>query len=364
MRIISRRMVAGVALLTLAVLGAACSTGDDAGSKTGGTTAAGAGKDPKDIKIAYVGAAQNLNFSTEMMEGAKYAGKEAGVDVNVVAPPAPDGQQEVSLFQQAASTAKDGIAVMTLNPELFTRPAADAIAKGTPVIAVDVPLAADSGVKTLISNDNLATGHMAADAALAQIPPDKKGKVVIGISSPGVPVLEIRAKGMQEQLKAKNPNLQVICCKDSKQAPDENLKAWTNIVAANSDAVLFMDTGDPAAFNLPKIKQETGGKWTSVAFDLNDAGLAALKAGQSAAIIDPQHWLKGYIAVRLLIEKALGKRATIPAGFWDSGAATITKENVDDIIARQKSPEVKAAWYGRLVTEQFANIDSRMKPLA
>ncbi|MFC5823875.1 sugar ABC transporter substrate-binding protein [Nonomuraea insulae] len=355
----SRHTAAALALLTLAV---ACSTGDGAPAAAPSGPPA-SGRAAKDVHVAFVGAAANLNFSQEMMEGAKYAGQELGADVQVVAPPGPDGQAEVGLFQQVVATAKDGVSVMTLNPELFTRPAADAIAKGVPVVAADVPLAKDSGVTTLVSNDNPAAGAMLADAVLTRLPAGKKGTIVLGVPTPGLPVLEARLKGMKERLLAKNPGLEVLGPFDSKQAPDDNYKAWSGLVRAHSGALAFLDAGDPAAFNLPKIKQETSASWLCAAFDLNDAGLAAIKSGQSVGVADPQHWLKGYVATRLLIERALGKRE-IPKGFWDSGAAMVTEDNVDEVIARQKGPEARAAWYKKLIDEQFADVQGRMKPLS
>ncbi|GAA3442671.1 sugar ABC transporter substrate-binding protein [Planomonospora venezuelensis] len=355
----SRAVRARTALAATGLLAVACGGPSSARAGAGGGEADG--KAPEDIRIAYVGAARNLNYSTEMMRGAAYAGREAGVDVEVVAPPGPDGPGQVALFRRVAADAVDGIAVMTLNPDLFPAPIAEVAGRGVPVIAVNTPVA---GVKTVVSNDNEAAGRLAASTVLANIPPGTEGEVVIGITSPGVPGLELRARGMAEEIREKNPDLKVPDRPvETKQAAEDNYRAWSGYVRAHPDAVAFMDTGDPATFNLPKIKKETGGTWHNIAFDLNDDGLAALKRGDSDGVVDPQHWLKGYIAVRLLIEKAQGKRVAIPEGLWDSGVNVLTKANVDDIIARQKSDDSRAAWYGKLITEQFADIDARMKSL-
>ncbi|MFC4113211.1 hypothetical protein [Nonomuraea zeae] len=107
-----RRTAAALALVTLTGLAVACSTGE--GAPAAGPAASG--RAAKDVHVAFVAAAANLNFSQEMVEGAKYAGQELGADVQVVAPPGPDGQAEVGLFQQVIATAKDGVGVMTLNP--------------------------------------------------------------------------------------------------------------------------------------------------------------------------------------------------------------------------------------------------------
>jgi ribose transport system substrate-binding protein len=218
-------------------------------------------------------------------------------------------------------------------------------------------------VTTFVGNSNKAAGALLADAALAAIPPTAKGPVVLGVPTPGVPVLDARAAGMKAEVQAKRPELTVEGPFDSKQNPDEAYAAWKNLVRAHPGAVAYLDAGDPASVALPRIKRETGGKYVVGAFDLDAGGLTAVKDGIGTAVVDPQHWLKGYITVRLLIEKALGTRATIPAGWWDNGAALVTAKNVDDIIARQRSTDAKAAWYKTLIDTQFGKGDAQLRPL-
>jgi ribose transport system substrate-binding protein len=353
------RSLIGLVSLGLLAGAAGCGSSGDSGD-SGGSGA----KKPADVHVAFVAAASNLNFASEMVAGAKYAGKEFGVDVQTLAPPQVDGPAEVTLFQTAARTATDGLVVATLAPDLFVRPVSQVVKRGVPVLAADNMIPAGSGVTTYVGNDNGAAGALLADAALKQIPAGATGPVVLGVPTPGVPVLNDRAAGMKKEINAKRPGLTVLGPFDSKQNPDESYTAWKNLVRANPKAVAFLDAGDPASFNLPKIKTEDKGSYVVGAFDLDEAGLAAVKAGTSIGVVDPQHWLKGYISTRLLIEKALGKRSDIPQGWWDNGAAMVTKDNVDAIIQRQSSAEARAAGYRALVDEQFATMPGKMRPLS
>jgi ribose transport system substrate-binding protein len=354
-RLPHRRFSLWLLALPALLVAAACGSGNDSGGS--------GGKQAKDIHIAFVAAASNLNFASEMADGARYAGKQFNVDVQVLAPPQVDGPAQVTLFQTATRTAKDGIVVATLTPDLFVRPVAEAIRSGIPVLAADNPLPPASGMTMFVGNSNKAAGALLADAALAQIPPTAKGSVVLGVPTPGVPVLEARAAGMKAEFQAKRPDLTVLGPFDSKQNPDEDYAAWKNLVRAHPDAVAYLDAGDPASVALPRIKRETGGHFVVGAFDLDAGGLAAVKAGTSTAVVDPQHWLKGYITTRLLIEKALGTRSSIPTGWWDNGAAVVTAKNVDEIIARQASADSKAAWYRKLIDPQFGNVEAHLHPL-
>jgi ribose transport system substrate-binding protein len=128
----------------------------------------------------------------------------------------------------------------------------------------------------------------------------------------------------------------------------------TNLVSANSDASVFMDSGDAANASLAKINRDNGSKYLTAAFDLNESGLQAVKDGTNFAAADPEHFLKGYLATRLLIENALGQKDLFQ-GWWVSTAELVTQKNVDEIITRQASSEAKLAWYKDKIDEQIAN---------
>ena len=60
------------------------------------------------------------------------------------------------------------------------------------------------------------------------------------------------------------------------------------------------------------------------------------------ALADPEHWLKGYIAIALLARRARDGKA-LPKGWWNPGASLVTAKNIDDILARQQNNTTRTA---------------------
>ncbi|QBD76678.1 sugar ABC transporter substrate-binding protein [Ktedonosporobacter rubrisoli] len=338
---------------------AACSGG---ATSTPGTGSTSGGKNPADIHLGFVTETSSLNFASEMAAGAQYAANQYHVKAQIVAPPNIDDQAAVKLFQDLTRTSRDGIAVETLAPDLFARPEADAVRAGIPIIAVDTVPVAGTNITTYVGNDNVGAGAMLADAAIQRLPKDAKGSVIIGIDTPGVPVLVYRSDGMKQAFKQARPDLQVLGPFDSKQEPQQNFDAWNNLIKAHPDAVAYLGVGDADNASLARLKQANHGKYLTAAFDLNPVGLQAVANGVNYAILDPEHFLKGYVAMRLLIEHALQGKA-IPTGWWNTGSLLITQDNVQDIIKRQQSLDTKGKFYQPIIDKQFANPSAQIKPL-
>jgi len=342
-------------ILAMAVAGC----GSDSGSRS---ASGGAKKDAKDVKIAFVAAASSQNFSQEMAAGAKAAGAELDVNVKILAPPAPDEPAQVKLFQDATHTARDGIAVQPLVGNLFVRPMANAIRSGTPVIAVDTAPAPDSDVETYVGNDNLAAGAMLARAAIERLPRAAAGSVVVGDPVPGLPLLRSRADGIRREFERKRKGLTLEGPLDTKVVPTENFAAWNSLVRSHPDAVAFLGVGDQDSVSLARIKRATAGRYLTGAFDLNPAALNAVADRVNFALVDPQHFLKGYIATRLLIERATSDKP-LPKGWWNPGAALVTSSNVQKIIARQRDDASKLEGFKATIARQFADPQKQIQPL-
>jgi ABC-type sugar transport system substrate-binding protein len=357
----SRARTSRVVLATVATVATVAACGGS--SNDGGGGGGGGGKDPSDVNIAFIAADGSQNFSQEMMAGAEAAGKELGVDVAVLAPTKLDGPAQVKMFQDATRTATDGIAVFTLTPDLLIRAEAQAVGQGLPVLAVDTAPPPDTRITSYVGNDNLGAGSLLAQAAIDAMGPAEasgSGSVVIGTTVPGVPVLDFRAQGMKDTFAQGAPGFTVLGPFDSKPDPTQNSQAWSNLVNAHSDSRVFLGTGDPDNASLARINRDTGGQYLTGAFDLNQAGLQAVQDGTNFALVDPQHFLKGYVAARLLIEHALNG-TDLPQGWWVSPSELVTKDNVQEIMDRQESSDTKLAWYRDVIDQEFAN--PPVKPL-
>ena len=356
-------LAAGATVIALALGTAACgggSSGSSDSSSTGG--AGGGGKAAKDVRLAMITASTTQNAFQEMVFGAKAAAAEEGVRLSSAAPNAVNGPQEVQLFQAAMQTAKDGIATMTTTPDLFGRVFAQAVERGIPQVSVDTPPPRGSNVTTFVGNDNVQVGRLLATAMLARIPRDASGEIVLGNPIPGLPVLDQRIDGIKQVLRAERPQVKLAGPFNTGPEPTQNYNAWTGIVKAHPNAIAFMDPGDQAAVSLARIQQQTGKKLLVGGADVDPIALQAVKDGRVYALADPEHWLKGYIAIALLARQARDGKA-LPKGWWNPGSALITAKNVDEILARQRSIATRTAWFRATVRRQLANPERYLKPL-
>jgi ABC-type sugar transport system substrate-binding protein len=348
-----RRTVAlGAAVLALGVVG--CGS-DDSGSGGGG------GGGSKEAKLAFVYPTTTTNFAQEMALGAKAAADATpGVKLTESAPAEVNGPKQVQLFQAATRSSKDGVAMMTLTPDLFIRPLQTAASQNVPLVAVDVPppKGAENTAKLLIGNSNEEIGQDLAKAILPKIPEGAKGEVMIGTDTPGLPVLEQRNKGFMDALKAERPGLKYIVF-DAKQSPTDNFNTWSAQVKAHPDALAYVGPGSQAAVSLSRIQRRGGKKLVVGACDLDPVALEGVRDGFVTALISPEHWLKGYLAIKLMAAaKQDGKK--LPEGVWNSGALTVNAKNIDEIIKRQKDATTRKAFFKPVAEKQLSNPDQQL----
>jgi ABC-type sugar transport system substrate-binding protein len=340
-------LVLGLGVLSTALV--ACSESGSSGSGGSCETA------DKKLDLAFVYASTTQNPFQEMALGAQAAADDDGnVDLQLSAPTGIDGPKQVSLFQAAVRTATDGIAYMTVTPDLFVRPLNSAADADVPVIAVDAGPPPGTKVKTFVANSNTKLGELLGEAFVKQRP-NPNGKVVLGNDIPSLRLLVQRLDGVQNVLKSKLPNMTVVGPLDTKSEPTENTIAWRSLVQAHPDAVAFIGVGSQDGVALPLIAKQTGQRYMAGSADLPPEAMQAVKEGSVLfALSSPEHWMKGYIALHLLI-KSKRTCTPIPEGWWNSGNLLVDKSNVDDIIARQQSPESRKAWFRREIDKQIAN---------
>jgi ABC-type sugar transport system substrate-binding protein len=358
-------LLAGVMAVALAFGVAACGGSDNSSSSSGssgGSDSSASKKAAKDVTLAMITATTTQNAFQEMAFGAKAAAGVEGIKLNSAAPNGVNGPQEVQLFQAAMQTSKDGIATMTTTPDLFVRPFAQAVARGIPQVSVDTPPPPGSNVTTFVGNDNVQVGQALANAMLAKIPENAKGEIVLGNPIPGLPVLDLRVQGIKQVLQQKRPNIKLVGPLNTGPEPTQNFNAWTGIVKAHPKAIAFLDPGDQAAVSLARIQQQTGKKLLVGGADVDPIALQAVKDGRVYALADPEHWLKGYIAIALLARQARDGKA-LPKGWWNPGASLVDSKNIDQILQRQKDNSTRTAFYKATVAKELANPSAYLKPL-
>jgi ribose transport system substrate-binding protein len=360
------RTLTAVALAALVAAG--CSSANkSAGKSSGSTTTTGSteSSSAKTVKLAFVYPTTTTNFAQEMALGAKAAASDTpGVQLTESAPAAVDGPKEVQLFQAAARASKDGVAMMTLTPDLFLRPLKDAVAQNVPIVGVDTPPpeGALETEKLLISNSNVEIGQLLAKALLPKIPKGAKGEILIGTDTPGLIVLEQRNQGFEQVIKQERPGIKFLVF-DAKQSPTDNYNTWSSQVKAHPDAIAYVGPGSQAAVSLTRIQKQKGSKHLLVgADDLDPVALQGVKEGYVEALVSPEHWLKGYLAVKLMAQAAQSGKP-LPDGLWNPGALIVNKKNIDQILQRQQSASTRAAFFKPIVDKQLADQGKYLIPM-
>jgi ribose transport system substrate-binding protein len=342
---------AGLAAILVLGLTAACG---DSGSSSGS----------KRLKMGIAVPNNSLNFAREMYQGATSAAQHAGnIDFKVVGPPNTDGPAEVQLFQNLVVTHRDGVVLFNLDPPIFTRPAAQAVDQGVPIVALDTAPTNGSKVDFFVGTDNYELGGLLAQAAVKKLGADAKGTVVIGQTDPGVPVLDNRVKGIKETIAKLAPGLKTLGPFHTYSDPAQNYNAWIAQVHAHPDALAFLGVGDADSYDLAKIKQQEKGKYLTAGFDVDPKTLQAVKDGTNFAGIDPEHFLKGYISTAVLAQYVRDGRK-LPHGWLKTPGMVIDSSNIDQVIAREKSPQAAYDYYKQEIDKLLANVTGNLRPLS
>ncbi len=355
-----RRLALDGALMLLLILLSGCAL--HGGLVGGSEQTAAHQRNPASVHVGFVSETSSLDFALEMAAGAQYAAQQYHVSAQIVAPTNFNDPLALKLFQQLTRTARDGIAVETLAPDLFIPSEAEAVRRGIPLIAVDTPPPPASHITTFVGNDNVAAGRLLGRAAIRLIPTPARGSILIGIDNMGSSVLHDRARGLQEIFRQFRPALHLIEPFNAQQPQQLNLATWSDEIKAHADLIACLGVGDADNASLAQIKQDNHGTYLSAAFDLNPTALQAVANGTNFALVDPAHFLKGYVAMRLLIEHALTGKA-VPRGWWRTDALLVTQRNVQQTIQRQVSLATKGQFFHDEIEREFAHPQERMQPL-
>lgn len=353
-------VLVGLGTLLMAMVLSACgSSSDTTGSSGGGGTSEEASG--SDINLAVSTASTTQNAFQEMAWGAEAGAEAAGVNIASSAPNSVDPPAQVSQFQAATHTAKNGITVESVAPELFLRPFKEATEENIPIATMDAPPPEGSGVNLFVGNDNVKVGEVLAEKMVEKLP--DSGEVVIGNDIPGLVLLEQRIEGMENVLKKEKPGLDIQGPFAVGSEPAENYNHWNDLVKAHPNAVAYMAPGDQDAVSWQKIQKATGKKFLAGACDVDPIALEAVKNGYVYALGDPWHFMKGYISASLLAEAAKSGEP-LTEGWWNPGQGYVTSENVDEIIEREESQANRIEYFQPIAEEQLKNPSKYLKPLS
>jgi simple sugar transport system substrate-binding protein len=247
-------------------------------------------------------------------------------------------QEELANVDAALATNPDALILTLPDNNAFTKPVADARAKGIIVIAMN--------------NDDLTPGHNARQSYIGpaflssgialtkylstQFPKDGPINILVGVNVPGANWSEQRAAGVIKFLddyKAANPGRTVTVTKlDVGADPatvSDRVGAFLN---AHPDTTAYIETGslDVSVAHMLKDRGVPPGKIILGGFDVEADVLQEMKSGYIQAHADQQPYMQGFMPV---MEVYLAKTVGLAPPDIDTGNGIILPKDADSIAA-------------------------------
>jgi len=374
----------GPALLAIAVLVfAACSSGGaatqapvvSAAPSAAATTAATTDPNAERIKLGFVTHVIGDPFIQQIIDGANAAAKDLNVDLQVTGPEGGDADAQLKAVQSLVAAGVKGVAT-SVPGESMSSGLNDIVASGIPIVQFN--LLVTSVKAPYVGERSVQSGRTLGEKVLDKLGgASATGKVIVGNCFPGYPVLENRAKGVQESLK-KAAGITILGPFDVKVAANDNYAAWEALLQANPDAKALVGLCAPDIASLGKLQAANADKtFVSGGYDLTAANLAEIKAGHAYLSLGQTPFMQGYLPIKILADtvRGISKVDLKAGGFLDAGTEIVTADSVtepfnlpamtfaqlEEIAA---SPDKARTYYQPLVDNQIAGWQTLLEPIA
>jgi ABC-type sugar transport system substrate-binding protein len=313
-------------------------------------------------------------FIQQIIDGANAAAEDLNVDLQVVGPEGGDADAQLKAAQTLVASGVQGIAT-SVPGESMSSGLNEIVDSGVPVVQFN--LLVTSVKAPYVGERSVQSGRILGEKVLAELGgPSATGKVVIGNCFPGFPVLENRARGVQESLAAAT-GLEILGPFDVKVAANENYAAWEALLGANPDAKAMVGLCAPDIASLGKLQAANPNtRFISGGYDLTAENLAEIKAGNAYVSLGQTPFMQGYLPVKMLADTIRGTTTVdlSAGGFLDAGTEIVTADSVEEpfdlppltfaeLEELAASPENTREYYQPLVDGQIANWADNIEPI-
>src|SRR5579872_6241455 len=358
----NRRLVSPfkLALVLPILLAAACNnTGGGnpyAGGKTPPAASGPAGSPPpQKIKIGYVLHVLS-DFTAVIQRGAKDAGDDLGVDVQIVGPSDLEATKTIALFEGMVQQKKDGLAVVPVPGSQWVKPIKEATGAGIPVMTAN-SISEGSTASAWVGQDEYQSGVILAEQMRKQLDAQgkKSGTILVGICAPQMAVLQDRYRGFKKGMEGSA--FTVNDAKDVTVPNTTNYSRWESLATATPGMVAAVGLCSMDIPNLYKLKQRNKATWLIGGYDLNKDTLDSVKNGTCQVTLGQHPYLQGYLPVLALVRHIRDKKP-MPQGWLDVTTEVVTKENVDTVSPREHDPATEKKWYADFIAKHFADLNA------
>jgi ABC-type sugar transport system substrate-binding protein len=295
-------------------------------------------------------------FTAAIQKGAEDAGKDFGVQVQVVCPPKYDPQAAIALFEGFVTQKVDGIVVIPQPGDTWVVPINEAIEAGIPVLAANVESEKSKRI-AWVGQDEYDSGRILAREVAKRLKEQgKKGKIIVGTCVPGLSVLEDRFNGFKEVM-SQYPEFEILGPYDVTSDMTSNYAAWENLIAANPDLIAAVGLCSIDIPNLARLKEKTGMNFFVAGYDFVEETIIALQKGLADVSVGQHPYLQGYLPIKALAEYYL-KGKEIPAGWIKVPTEVFTKDSpdLDKLYKRETDYGYMTEWYKEFIAQNFAEL--------
>ena len=218
-------------------------------------------------------------FFMEIVENVKDEAAKNGYDVIAVSGELDPARQ----YQQVKDFIVRRVSAIILTPcdsKAIGSAIQAANKAGIPVFTADIACIADNAkVVSHIATDNYAGGRQAGKAIMQAL--GNKGKIAI-VTHPEVESAQLRVKGLQEELKESNSEIEILGIWRGMGARDESFKVMRDILSAHPDIDGVFAVNDPSAFGVIAALEIVGkqDQVKIVAFDGQPEAQKAIRDGK------------------------------------------------------------------------------------
>ena len=262
-------------------------------------------------------------FWAAVQAGAEEKGKELGVEVVVMSPPAEsDVQGQISQLEDMIAKGIAGLALAPTDPNALAAVVDAAKAKNVPVVFVDTK-GINEGV-TFIGTNNQVGAKLAADFICSKIEKGSDVAILQGIITQSTG--QARATGAKEGLEG--CGLKVVAEQPADWDRAKGQSVMENILTGNPNIKAVFASNDNMALGaVEALKAADKLKDVMVVgFDANPDAAASILAGDMTASVAQAPKNMGAFAVENLVKLQKGEKID---AVIDTGTVLVTKDNAD-----------------------------------
>ncbi|RWD73874.1 ABC transporter substrate-binding protein [Mesorhizobium sp.] len=267
-----------------------------------------------------------IGFHEAIACGARAAADKFGADITVQAAKNYGPADQVPLLNSVLARKPDFIILDPTNRTALVAPLKDVVAQGVKVIAIDTTLDDTSMLTAHIGTDNIEVGRQLAQALAKQIG-DKKGKVIMIGSSPGISTVDQRIQGFEQEI-VKFKNLEFIGTQYAGNEVSQAQNMFSSILSANPDLIGVASPSENPTMGVAGAIRNAGvsDAVSAAGVDASEAQIELLREGMIDALVIQQPYEIGFKAVESAVTVAKGGQVPADTG---TGAVIGTAANID-----------------------------------